>query len=122
MATAKHTRRKEMLPSELQEDEWIKLTAQGGSHKSCIAFHVYYSELYVVALHPDAKANDTGTGLRITNDLKQADALYNQYKASEYVTEERGGWRIIPSTEPGCVKKEEWSETIKVGVKQPEDD
>lgn len=111
-----------MIPSELQEDEWIKLTAQGGSHKSCIAFHVYYSELYVVALHPDAKANDTGTGLRITNDLKQADAIYNQCRASEYVTEERGGRRILPSTKPGSVNTEEWSETIMIGAKPPEDD
>jgi len=110
-----------MLPSELQEDEWIKLTAQGGSHKSCIAFHVYYSELYVVALHPDAKANDTGTGLRITNDLKQADTLYNQCKASEYVTEERGGRRIIQSTELGCVNTEEWSEIVKTGAEPPND-
>lgn len=111
-----------MLPSELQEDEWIKLTAQGGSHKSCIAFHVYYGELSAIAIHPDAKANDISSGLRITSETDKADALYNQYKASEYVTEERGGWRIIPSTELGCVKREEWSETIRVGIKQPEDD
>jgi hypothetical protein len=111
-----------MLPSELKEDEWIKLTAEGGSHKSCIAFHVYYSELFVVALHPDAKANDTGTGLMITNDLHQADAIYSQCKDSDYVTEERGGRRTIPSTKRGCVDEAEWSETVKTGVKPSNDD
>ena len=105
-----------MLPSELKEDEWIKLIAQGGDHKSCIAFHVYYSDLWVVATHPDAKANDTSSGLGITNDKYQADAIYNRYKDNECITEERGGWRTRSDREI-----EEWSETVRTGVHTPND-
>ena len=116
-----------MLPSELKEDEWIKLVAQGGDYKSCIIFHVYYSELWAVATHPDAKASDTSSGLGITNDKDQADALYNLYKDNESITEERGGWRMVPSERrvydypDELFNQEEWSETVRTGVHTPND-
>jgi len=108
-------------PSELKEDEWITLVAQGGDHKSCISFHVYYGELWAVANHPDAEPGDVHCGLGITNDRDQADALYDRYKDSEYITERKGGWRMFPSPDcPFAMSGEKWSETVRIGIKIPE--
>ncbi len=110
-------------PSELKEDEWIKLVNQGGDYQSCIVFHVHYGELWAVAGHPDAEPTDTYCGLGITNNTEQADAIYDRFKDSPFITEQRGGWRPVDNPKcPHSMSQERWSETVRTGVKLPEDD
>lgn len=81
-----------MLPSQLTEGQWIKITVEHTNKKAktAIGFHVDYSQFSCFALHHKCDP-DMGYGLQITDDRQFADELYNKYLGAPHVTITTGG-------------------------------
>ncbi|MDB4490233.1 hypothetical protein N9045_01815 [bacterium] len=77
-------------PSELQEEQWIKIQINTGYREEAspghrprqtgaIGFHVYYSQLSCFAINYNQKPNDPEIGLLITDNPNACDEIYEQW-------------------------------------------
>jgi hypothetical protein len=81
---------KEPKPSELQEEQWIKIAVNTEYHEEAspklrplatgaIGFHVYYGQLNCHTINHDQEANNPELGILITDDPDICDEIYEQW-------------------------------------------
>lgn len=77
-----------MKPSQLQEEQWIKIQVntehkdswnQSPKATGAIGFHVYYGVLSCFAINHDQPANNPELGILITDDPEIADKIHEQW-------------------------------------------